>query len=89
MRSRGTVTDGRIEDKPYDTVDLTSQACPMTFVVAKIHLEEMDPGELLEVVLKEGEQMRDFPRNIKEEGHRIENVRKDGDRYYLLVRKHG
>ncbi len=68
-------------------IDLTGEVCPMTFVRTKLHLEQIASGEVLELVLKEGEQMRNVPRSIKDDGHRIEDVRQDGDRYHLLVRK--
>ena len=72
---------------PSSCVDLTGEVCPMTFVRAKLHLDGIGPGEVLEIVLKAGEQMQDVPRSIKNEGHRIENVTRDGDRYHLLVRR--
>ncbi len=75
------------EATPRRCVDLTGEVCPLTFVRAKLHLEQIGPGEVLEFVLKEGEQMRNVPRSIKDDGHRIEDVRQDGDRYHLLVRK--
>lgn len=76
------------EEKPsVPSVDLTGEVCPMTFVKVKLHLEQIAPGAAIEFVLKEGEHMRNVPRSIKEEGHRIESVRQVGDRYHLLVRK--
>ena len=69
------------------TVDLTGEVCPMTFVKAKLRLEQIAPGQILELVLKEGEQMRSVPISLKAEGHKIEAVRREGDRYHLLVRK--
>lgn len=68
-------------------VDLTGEVCPMTFVRAKLHLDRMAPGELIEFVLKPGEQMRNVPQSLKQEGHRVEKVRRADQRYYLLVRK--
>lgn len=81
------MTDNGDKAIPVRCVDLTGEVCPMTFVRAKLHLEQIGPGEMLEFVLKEGEQMRNVPRSIKDDGHRIENVRQEGDRYHLLVRK--
>jgi tRNA 2-thiouridine synthesizing protein A len=74
---------------PAQHVDLTGEVCPMTFVKAKLHLEELSAGEVLEIILKGGEQMQNVPRSIKDEGHRIESVRQEGDRYHLFVRKPG
>ena len=77
--------EGRIT--PVGCADVTCEVCPMTFVRVKMRLDELDPGEALEVILKDGEQMRNVPKSIKAEGHRIESVTRDGDRYRLLVRK--
>lgn len=70
-------------------VDLTNEVCPMTFVKAKLHLEQIEAGDMLEIVLKEGEQVRNVPASLKTEGHSIQSVQREGDCYYLLVRKEG
>ena len=75
------------EITPVKCVDLTGEVCPMTFVKAKLHMEQIAAGGLIEFILKEGEHMRDVPRSLKDEGHHVEKVRQDGNRYYLLVRK--
>jgi tRNA 2-thiouridine synthesizing protein A len=68
-------------------VDLTGEVCPMTFVRAKLQLDATPVGETLTLVLKAGEQIRNVPRSLRDEGHAIEAVQQDGDRYRLLVRK--
>ncbi|MGD8238463.1 MAG: sulfurtransferase TusA family protein [Armatimonadota bacterium] len=68
-------------------VDLTGEVCPMTFVRTKLHLEKLSPGDLIELVLKPGEQMRNVPQSLKAEGHRIEKVTGETDRFHLIVRK--
>ncbi|MBM3472178.1 MAG: sulfurtransferase TusA family protein [Armatimonadetes bacterium] len=68
-------------------VDLTGEVCPMTFVKAKLHLDAIAVGDALTLTLKAGEQIRNVPRSLRDEGHRIEAVRREGDRYHLLVRK--
>lgn len=70
-------------------VDLTGEICPMTFVKAKLHLDRIAPGEALSLVLRAGDQIRNVPRSLRDEGHRIEAVTQEGDRYHLLVRKRG
>ena len=83
------MTEPHKDDLPVRCADLTGEVCPMTFIKAKLHLEQIDPGTILEIILNEGEQMRNVPKSIKEEGHRIEKVRQDGDRFHLYVRKYG
>jgi tRNA 2-thiouridine synthesizing protein A len=73
--------------KPIRTIDVTGTLCPMTFVRVKVALDMLDSGQAVEFVLLEGEQMEDVPRNLKEEGHRIVSVKRDGDRFHLVVCK--
>ncbi|HUW32924.1 MAG TPA: sulfurtransferase TusA family protein [Planctomycetota bacterium] len=67
--------------------DLTGHVCPMTFVRFKLEIDKLAPGELLEIILKAGEQIQNVPRSIKAEGHKIEGVKEEGSKFRLLVRK--
>ena len=73
-----------------DTVDITDVVCPITFVKAKIALEEMDEGQVLAVKMNDGEPVQNVPRSIKEEGHQILKLidNEDGT-YNLIVKKVG
>ena len=51
------------------TLDLTGVVCPMNWVRARLALERMQPGEVLELVLDEGEPLESVPRSAREEGH--------------------
>ena len=54
-----------------ETVDITDVVCPVTFVKAKVALEELDDGQILSIRLNDGEQVQNVPRSIKEEGHQV------------------
>ena len=56
------MTDFKIDD----TVDITDVVCPVTFVKAKVALEELDEGEILSIHLNDGEPVQNVPRSIKE-----------------------
>ena len=75
----------------YDEqLDLRGVICPINFVQTKLKLEEMDEGQILEVVLDDGDPIRNVPRSIKEDGHKIIGVqRQEDDTYKLLIRKVG
>lgn len=72
------------------TVDITDVNCPVTFVKAKVALDELEEGEVLKVHMNAGEPAENVPRSLKEEGHEIlaltENV--DGT-FDLIVKKVG
>jgi tRNA 2-thiouridine synthesizing protein A len=62
----------------------------MTFVKVKLHMEQIESGDILEVFLKDGEHMQNVPRSMKDEGHKIVKVDSlEGGRYRLLVVKDG
>jgi len=73
--------------KPDANLDLRGVICPLNFVKTKLKLEEMKKGEILEVLLDEGEPIRNVSRSIKEEGHQIIKVEKIGQVYKILIRK--
>ena len=73
-----------------DTVDITDVVCPVTFVKAKVALEELDEGDILSVHMNDGEPVQNVPRSIKEEGHQILKLLNNNDGTYdLIVRKVG
>ncbi len=55
-------------------IDLHGVTCPMNFVKTILALEELAPGERMEVILDEGDAMLNVPRSLKNEGHRIVKV---------------
>jgi TusA-related sulfurtransferase len=73
-----------------DTVDITDVVCPVTFVKAKVALEELEDGDILSIHLNDGEPVQNVPRSIKEEGHKILKLIDNQDGTYdLIVRKVG
>jgi TusA-related sulfurtransferase len=73
-----------------ETVDITDVVCPVTFVKAKVALDELDDGQILSIRLNDGEPVQNVPRSIKEEGHRILKLVDNGDgTYNLIVQKAG
>lgn len=70
-----------------DSVDITDVVCPTTFVKAKVTLEELDDGQILEIRLNDGEPVHNVPRSIKEEGHQILKLDDNGDGTFTLIVK--
>ncbi len=59
-------------------LDLRGTPCPINFVRTKMKLEQMEPGELLEVWLDAGEPIEQVPDSLKMAGYSIEQII-DGD----------
>ena len=70
-----------------NTVDITDVVCPVTFVKAKVALEELDDGQILAIRMNDGEPVQNVPRSIKEEGHQILKLNANEDGTYTLIVK--
>lgn len=70
-----------------ETVDITDVVCPVTFVKAKVALEELDDGQVLAIRLNDGEPVQNVPRSIKEEGHQVLKLDANEDGTYTLIVK--
>lgn len=66
-------------------LDLRGVTCPENYVRVKLALEEMAPGENLEILLDDGEPMRNVPRSIKDDGYRIIRAERRGGYFSLEV----
>lgn len=68
-------------------LDLRGIECPLNFVKAKIQLDVMQEGQILEVLLDPGEAIESVPPSVTEEGHEILLITEYNDYFRLLIRK--
>lgn len=73
--------------KPDQSIDITGEICPMTFVKTKLKLENMEKGQVLEVTLREGEPLSNLPKSVEQEGHRVLDIHKDDPFYKILIER--
>ena len=76
-----------MRDAPDQSLDITGEVCPMTFVRTKLQLERMRPGEVLAVRLRGEEPLRNVPRAARDEGHSILSIAADGDAHVVTIRR--
>ena len=69
------------------SIDLKGVTCPINFVKSKLKLEIMDKDAVLEIILDDGEPVRNVPASLKDEGHKILEVKQEGQYWRLLVQK--
>ena len=70
------------------TLNITREHCPMTFVKTKIELYKLQAGDLLEVLLSEGEPLDNVPRNAREQGYEVVSVEHlVGTTYKVTIKK--
>ncbi len=70
-----------------DRIDITDVVCPVTFVKAKVALEELDDGQILSIHMNDGEPVQNVPRSVKEDGHKILKLIDNEDGTYDLIVK--
>jgi len=69
-------------------LDLSGVACPINYVKTKLKLEELEIGERLEVILDDGEPIRNVPKSLEGDGQKILSQEKvDEQHFRLLVEK--
>jgi TusA-related sulfurtransferase len=68
-------------------LDITKEHCPMTFVKAKLKLEELEAGDELEILLSEGEPLENVPKAVKENGFEVISIESSGKFYRLKIKK--
>ena len=71
----------------HETVDITDVVCPMTFVKAKVAMEELEIGQVLSVHMNDGEPVQNVPRSFKEEGQQVLKLIDNEDGTYDLIVK--
>ncbi len=85
-----TVLENKKEANPQTEnliLDLKGVKCPMNYVKAKLYLENMDTGKILDIYLDEGEPVRNVPLSLKNDGQEIIEVKNLGGYYLVKVKK--
>ena len=76
--------------KADDFIDITDVVCPITFVKTKVTLEDLEDGQILEIRLNEGEPIQNVPRSLKDENHKVLEVKDNSDgTFTIFVEKSG
>ena len=79
--------DERTERPMVERLNLVGRKCPMNFVYTKLKLEEMGPGQTLEVVVSSGDAARNLPRSVVAEGHVVLEQKPEGRDVLIRIRK--
>jgi TusA-related sulfurtransferase len=70
-------------------IDLRGVSCPTNFVKAKLALEEIEAGETAQILLDDGEPVKNVPRSLKAEGHKLLGLRQTDEGHYALELEKG
>ena len=75
------------KEKPPARLDATGLNCPMPLLKAKRALNELGPGDRLEVIATDPGSVRDFRVFSEQSGHALLDSRQEDDRYFYLLQK--
>lgn len=70
-----------------ETLDLSGVSCPQNYARALLKLAGMDPGAILQIIIDDGEPVKNVPPALKEEGHTIISLKKMGEGWILLAKR--
>lgn len=68
-------------------LDLRGVICPYNFVKTKLKLETMDKGQVLAVLLDDGDPIKNVPRSVENEGHTVLAQDRVGSAYRVRIRR--
>jgi len=69
-------------------LDLKGEVCPFTFVKSKLILEQMEPGQILRILLDYKPSVENVPKSMREEGQEVLEVNQIGENLWeVVVRK--
>ena len=68
-------------------LDLRGVICPYNFVKTKLKLEMMGPGEVLSVLLDDGDPIKNVPRSVADDGHTVLSQERVDQFFRVRIRK--
>ena len=72
---------------PNATLDAKGLACPMPVVKARLEIEKLSTGDVLEVIATDPGSVSDFDNWTKMSGHELLESKQDDGVYTYLIRK--
>ena len=73
---------------PDKKINIKGLVCPYTFVKAKLAIESMEVGQVLEILLDYEEASRSIPKSMEDHGQKVLKVEKVSDTDWVLqIRK--
>lgn len=66
-------------------IDLRGVSCPTNFVKVKLALEDLENGAQTTILLDDGEPVKNVPRSLKAEGHKLLGLAQAEEGHYILT----
>ncbi len=75
------------KEKSNGRLDLSGVKCPINFVIAKVELEKVALGKTLEVILDDGDPIRNVPESFRNQGQEVIKTEHLGGKSNLMIVK--
>jgi len=69
---------------PDKSINIKGLVCPYTFVKAKLAVESMEVGQILEIILDYEEASRSIPKSMEDHGQKVLKVEKINETDWIL-----
>jgi sulfite reductase (ferredoxin) len=83
------MSEEKEKEKEKEVLDLKGTPCPINYVKAKLLLENLELGSILDIYLDEGEPISNVPKSLENDGHKVLKIEKLGEFYRVRVKKGG
>jgi len=80
-------TMNELQNEPVSELDLRGVICPYNFVKTKLKLETLKSGQVLSVLLDDGDPIRNVPSSVENEGHTVLSQERVDQSYRVLIRR--
>ena len=67
------------------TIDIRGDVCPYTFVKSKLAIENMQKGQVLEVIVDHAPAIENVPRSMESEGNKVLEVKQAGKNEWRII----
>jgi TusA-related sulfurtransferase len=74
---------------PDHRIDISSEICPMTFVLVRLALDQMKAGQVLEIRLRGAEPRRNIPLTAQEQGHEVISITDENKGESIILLRRG
>lgn len=78
-----------VELKIDRRIDIRGDVCPYTFVKSKLALEDMESGQVLEILIDHAPATENVPRSLANEGHKVLEVKQIGENEWRIIVQKG
>jgi len=69
---------------PDKSINIKGLVCPYTFVKAKLAIESMEVGQILEILLDSEEASKNIPKSMEDHGQKVLKVEKINETDWIL-----